>query len=158
MKINLLLLLFLMGLNGLMAQMPDQVYEVNFQHMLWTVIPFYMITIAALFLFVQKVLRPSFPSKWLYSCTLIGIMGAGIIAYQFDEVRNTQLPKTQVDMRLLRGIPKDKQEEYIQRQQDNTAETLANYWVVAIPNFILLAMGLGLEMNRQRISEDDLNP
>ena len=85
-------------------------------------------------------------------------MGAGIIAYQFDEVRNTQLPKTQVDMRLLRGIPKDKQEEYIQRQQDNTAETLANYWVVAIPNFILLAMGLGLEMNRQRISEDDLNP
>ncbi|MDC0230321.1 hypothetical protein OAK19_00010 [Aureispira] len=141
------LMLFSLDLN---AQATGNVYYISLKGMLIYVLPFYGITIIALGLFIQKILRPSFSLKWLYICTITGILGAGLIAYKFKEIRMTQLPEAQPKNIKMNGISKEIQDRIREREKSDLKETVANYWIIAIPNFILVGLGLGLDwMNKK---------
>ena len=142
------LLLFSLDIN---AQATDNIYYISLKGMLIYVLPLYGITIIALGLFIQKILRPSFPLKWLYICTITGILGAGLIAYKFKEIRRTQLPEAQPKIMKMSGISKEMQDRIYEREKSDLKETVANYWIIAIPNFILLGLGLGLDwINKEK--------
>ena len=135
---------------ALQAQNQPNVYTISLDHMLITVLPFYAITLLALALFIHKLMRPAFPSKWMYICTIVGILGAGVIANQIHNIRIEQFPTAQANQLDLTGIPETLKESIRERQISDTKETIANYWIVAIPNFILLGLGLGIDrLNRK---------
>lgn len=134
----------------LSAQTPVNVHYIDLDDLLFYVLPFYAITILGLGLFIHKLMRPNFSSKWLYICSLIGILGAAAIAYKFQEIRTTQLPSAQPSKIDMRNIPKDIQEQIRARENDELKETIANYWVVAIPNFILLGLGLAIDWRNKK--------
>jgi hypothetical protein len=134
-----------MASNPLFAQVPVNVHYVHLNELLVYVLPFYMITILGLGFFIHKLIRPNFSSKWLYICSLAGILGAAAIAYKFQEIRTTQLPSAQPSKINMQSIPIEVQEQIIAREDDELKETIANYWVVAIPNFILLGLGLAID-------------
>mgnify|MGYP003687695545 CR=1 FL=1 len=146
-----LIIIFCFSSVALQAQIQPNVYTISLDHMLITVLPFYSITLLALGLFIHKLMRPAFPSKWMYICTLIGILGAGVIANQFHNIRIEQFPTAQANQLDLTGIPENLKERIRERQISDTKETIANYWIVAIPNFILLGLGLGIDrLNRKQ--------
>jgi hypothetical protein len=131
--------------NSLSAQVPVNVHYIHLNELLIYVLPFYMVTILGLGLFIHKLMRPNFSSKWLYICSIVGIFGAAAIAYKFQEIRTTQLPSAQPSKTDMRSIPAEIQEQIRARENDEIKETIANYWVVAIPNFILLGLGLAID-------------
>lgn len=119
----------------LSAQNQPNVYTISLDHMLITVLPFYAVTLLGLGLFIHKLMRPAFPSKWMYMCVTIGILGAGVIAVQFHNVRSEQLPSAQIDSSAdMTGIPEDIQARIRERELSDTKETISNFWIVAIPN------------------------
>lgn len=141
----ILISILLIASNPLFAQVPVNVHYVHLNELLVYVLPFYMITILGLGFFIHKLIRPNFSSKWLYICSLAGILGAAAIAYKFQEIRTTQLPSAQPSKINMQSIPIEVQEQIIAREDDELKETIANYWVVAIPNFILLGLGLAID-------------
>ncbi|MBL4648824.1 MAG: hypothetical protein JKY03_03765 [Aureispira sp.] len=141
----ILISILLIASNPLFAQVPVNVHYIHLNELLVYVLPFYMITILGLGFFIHKLVRPNFSSRWLYICSLAGILGAAAIAYKFQEIRTTQLPSAQPSKINMRSIPIELQEQIIAREDDELKETIANYWVVAIPNFILLGLGLGID-------------
>jgi hypothetical protein len=141
----ILLSILLIASNPLFAQVPVNVHYIHLNELLVYVLPFYMITILGLGLFIHKLMRPNFSSRWLYICSIAGILGAAAIAYKFQEIRTTQLPNAQPSKINMRSIPIEVQEQIIAREDDELKETIANYWVVAIPNFILLGLGLAID-------------
>jgi hypothetical protein len=136
--------------NSLFAQVPVNVHYIHLNELLIYVLPFYMITILGLGLFIHKLMRPNFSSKWLYICSTIGILGAAAIAYKFQEIRTTQLPSAQPSKTNMQNIPTEVQEQIRARENDELKETVANYWVVAIPNFILLGLGLAMDWRNKK--------
>ncbi len=141
----ILISILLIVSSPLFAQVPVNVHYIHLNELLVYVLPFYMVTILGLGLFIHKLMRPNFSSKWLYICSLIGIFGAAAIAYKFQEIRTTQLPSAQPSKTDMRSIPAEIQEQIRARENDEIKETIANYWVVAIPNFILLGLGLAID-------------
>ena len=135
----------------LSAQIPEDVHYMEMDSLLIYVLPFYAVTILGLGLFIHKLMRPNFPSKWLYICTLTGILGAGVVAYQIQEVRNGQLPQQHPSEQIdVNELSPEVQKEIEAQASDNREETIANYWVVAIPNFILLFLGLGVDWRNRK--------
>lgn len=134
----------------LFAQTPNNIHYIDLDDLLFYVLPFYAITILALGLFIHKLMRPNFSNKWLYICTIVGILGAAAIAYKFQEIRTTQLPSAQAPKIDMTGISEELQEQIKNRETSELKETIANYWVVAIPNFILLGLGLGVEWRNKK--------
>ena len=128
----LLVTLFSLSISLLQAQNTPNVYTISLDHMLIYVLPFYAITILGLGLFIHKLMRPDFPSKWMYICVVTGILGAGIIAYEFQEIRRTQLPGAVPDKIDMTGIPENIQNSIREREKSDAKETIANYWIVAI--------------------------
>ncbi len=145
---------FCLTISALQAQNTPNVYTISLDHMLIYVLPFYGITILGLGLFIHKLMRPDFPSKWMYICAITGILGAGIIAFQFQEIRRTQLPGAVPQKINMTGIPENIQESIREREKSDAKETIANYWIVAIPNFILLGLGLGIDRMNKSGKED----
>ena len=145
-----LLFLLLMPVLGL-AQTKANVYEVDFSQLLPYVLPFYGVTILALGLFIHKLLRPNFSNKWLYLCCAVGLIGASLIAYQFKDIRQTQLPAYQHEPSVTeRTLDPALQEQIRQRETSDLKETVSNYWVVAIPNFALLVLGLVVDRQQKK--------
>jgi hypothetical protein len=134
----------------LAAQTDVNVYYIRLNELLVYVLPFYMVTLAALGLFIHKLVRPSFSNKWLYICTVVGILGAGLIAYKFKEIRDTQLPNAQPTKIDMRDISPELQAQIRERDKNDLKETVANYWIVAIPNFILLGLGLAIDWRQKK--------
>jgi len=147
---NIVILLLLFLTSNLNAQVEPNVYYINFKSMLPYVIPFYGITIVALGLFLHKLMRPKFPSRWLYICTITGILGSGMIAYKFHEIRVTELPSYEPKSAEMEGLTNEMKEKVIDKQRSDMNETVSNYWTIAIPNFILLGLGLGLDWRNRK--------
>ena len=146
----LLIFLLMSPIGFVTAQTNANVYYIRLNEVLIYVLPFYAITIAGLGLFIQKLVRPSFPSKWLYICSIVGILGAGLIAYKFQEIRTTQLPRAEPSEINIQDISPELREQIWEREKGEMKETIANYWVVAIPNFILLFLGLALDYRQRK--------
>lgn len=151
-----LLSVLLLGFNPLSAQIPVNVHYIHLNELLVYVLPFYMVTILGLGLFIHKLMRPNFSSKWLYICSIVGILGAAAIAYKFQEIRTTQLPDAQPSKINMTDIPVEMQESIRARENDELKETVANYWVVAIPNFILLGLGLAVDWRNNKDRKEGL--
>ncbi|MGH1338915.1 MAG: hypothetical protein ACRBFS_22555 [Aureispira sp.] len=134
----------------LSAQTNVNVYYIRLNELLIYVLPFYAVTIAGLGLFIQKLVRPNFPAKWLYICSIIGILGAGLIAYKFKEIRTTQLPSVQPSEINMQDLSPELKEQIWEREKSDMKETIANYWVVAIPNFILLFLGMAVDWGQRK--------
>lgn len=136
------------------AQSGKNIHYIDMSQLLIYVLPFYVVTILALGLFIHKLMRPEFPSKWLYICSIIGILGAGAIAYQFHDIRESQLPNAMPNKANMTNISEEIQAQIQARESNDLKETISNYWVVAIPNFILLGLGLGIEwVNKKQAAE-----
>ena len=134
------------------AQTNANVYEVDFSQLLPYVLPFYAVTILGLGLFIHKLMRPNFSNKWLYGCCLVGILGAGFISYQFKDIRNKQLPAYQYEPSAsVRTLSPELQAKIQERANSDLKETVSNYWVIAIPNFALLALGLIVDRQQQKM-------
>jgi RsiW-degrading membrane proteinase PrsW (M82 family) len=143
--------IFLLFSLAAQAQTQTNVYTISLDNMLFTVLPFYAVTLLGLGLFIHKLMRPAFPSKWMYICSIIGILGAGIIANQFHSIRVEQLPSAAPAKIDLSGIPREVRESIRGRESNDAKESIANYWIVAIPNFIILGLGLGIDrLNRKK--------
>lgn len=125
----------------------EEIHYLRLNELLIYVLPFYLITVAALGLFLHKLMRPNFSNKWLYICTIIGLLGAAGIAYKFKEIRLTQLPSIvkQYENEDRANMRPETQERIDAQIQAEHNETIANYWIVAIPNFILLGLGLSVD-------------
>lgn len=148
-----LILLLIIQNTPIFAQTEVNVYYIRLNELLAYVLPFYIVTILALGLFIQKLVRPNFPSKWLYICSIVGILGAGLIAYKFKEIRTTQLPSIQPSEINMQGLSPELREQIWEREKNDMKETIANYWVVAIPNFILLFLGLTIDFVQRKEQE-----
>ena len=135
------------------AQTPANVHYISLDSLLIYVLPFYAVTLLGLGFFIHKLVRPNFSSKPLYICAIIGILGAGFIAYEFQEIRETQLPQATPSKIDMTGISPELQEQIRARETGDMKETIANYWVVAIPNFILLGLGLGVDWRNKKTDE-----
>lgn len=142
-------LMLLLLTNIAHAQTQANVYHVDFSSLLPYVLPFYGITIVALGLFIHKLMRPNFSNKWLYACCLVGILGSGLIAYQFSHIRSTQLPAYQPTSNT-EGFDEALAKQIEERETNDLKETIANYWVVAIPNFALLALGFIIDRQQKK--------
>ncbi len=149
----LLVFFLLVQMTDLSAQANVNVYYIRLNELIFYVLPFYAVTIAGLGFFIQKLVRPSFPSKWLYLCSIVGILGAGLIAYKFKEIRTTQLPHAEPSEINVRDISPELQAQIQEREKSELKETISNYWVVAIPNFILLSLGLALDWRQKKEQE-----
>lgn len=131
------------------AQTNVQIKFINMQEMIYYVIPFYIITLTAFTLFIQKIIRPSFSNKWLYICTIAGIIGAGVISFKFKEIKNDQFLKTEERFNLG-GEERNKQQEDAQATKEEFNAMLASYWNVAIPNIILLCLGIAVDVRDRK--------
>jgi hypothetical protein len=148
-----ILLLLIIQTTPIFAQTNVNVYYIRLNELLVYVLPFYAVTILGLGLFIQKLVRPNFPSKWLYICSMVGILGAGLIAYKFKEIRTHQLPSIQPSEINMQGLSPELREQIWEREKSDMKETIANYWVVAIPNFILLFLGLTIDFIQKKEQE-----
>lgn len=152
-KCYFLLILISIQTTTLYAQTNANIYYIQLHELLVYVLPFYSITIVGLGFFIHKLVRPSFPSKWLYICSIVGILGAGLIAYKFKEIRTTQLPSVQPSEINIQDISPKIRDQIWEREKSDMKETIANYWVVAIPNFILLFLGLVVDWRQKKEQE-----
>lgn len=141
-KVITTLFIAIVSLNIGMAQPPDIRY-ISMAEILPYVLPFYAITLIALGLFIHKLMRPNFSSKWLYITTIVGIVGAGVLAYQFKSFKETKLtdPSTQNKTMSV-------SDQRIQKESEN--EVMGNFWKIAIPNFIILGLGMALDYRNKK--------
>lgn len=150
-RLFLMILFSFFGSNVIFAQANPNVHELDFSQLIPYILPFYAITMIALGLFVHKLLRPNFSNKWLYLCCCIGMLGAGIIAYQFQDIRQTQLPEYHyVATPQTKKLPPRLQERLRAKETAEFQEIISNYWVVAIPNFALLLLGLVVDRQQKK--------
>ena len=143
MKMNkLFILLTLVALPTLSYAQQNDVHMIDFSSSLPYVLAFYLVTFVSLSLFLFKLLRPNFPSYWIYISCVVGILGAVIVTLSFDNIQYTQLPKMeQIDISEEDLSPQIKEKVQIQ-QRDLENQKYANFWIISIPNFILLALAI----------------
>lgn len=132
-------------------------HTLNMSEILIYVLPFYVITFIALSLFLQKLLRPKFSNKWLYLFTIIGTLGAVIVTQQFKKIQDEQLPQATVTdtnpiyepnkMSLSTQQKLDDMNKEVRNQQ------YANFWIIGMPNIILLILGFVVDRIQKREEE-----
>ena len=132
------------------------VITIDMSGMIWHLLPFYLLTIGALFLFVLKLKKPYKLVRWIYAVYFVGIVGGGWIAWQFRELEKTQLPTVDA---ALHGEQLEKAIELAEmeldayqkgilesRKRDATARPFGNFWIVAVPNIFFLFFTLYLDI------------
>lgn len=150
-KISLSLLILMFCLDCTMAQVPSgDVHQINFSSTLPFVIFFYSITFISLGLFLMKLLKPRFPSYWLYITCTIGIIGAAALTLSFENVKNTQLPKIQNSEMKPEDLEPHLRAELEMRQREDKNQQYANFWIISIPNVIILGLGIFSDINNRK--------
>ena len=133
------------------AQIPSgDVHQLNFSSTLPYVIFFYSITFISLGLFLMKLLKPRFPSYWLYITCIIGIIGAATLTMSFENVKNTQLPKIENSDMKPEDLEPHIRAELEMRQREDKNQLYANFWIISIPNVIILALGIFSDFNNRK--------
>jgi len=134
----------LLGSSPLWAQQQVDVRFINMTELLPYILPFYAITMLAMGLFIHKLMRPAFSNKWLYLCTIVGILGAGLITYKFQNFRETKLTDTKT------ALTKIEKKQKARIEQENRNEVIGNFWRIAIPNFIFLLLGIVVDWQQKK--------
>jgi hypothetical protein len=120
----------------------NDVHMLDMSSSLPYVLLFYLVTFVSLSLFLLKLLRPNFPNYWIYLTCVIGILGAVMVTISFDDIQNTQLPKIEnVDLSEEELSPQMREKVQIQ-QRDIENQKYANFWIISIPNVIILMLAL----------------
>jgi hypothetical protein len=142
MKRKLLLCLACIVMPLLVLAQHNDVHMIDFSSSLPYVLLFYFVTFISLCLFLLKLLRPNFPAYWIFISCIVGIIGAVVVTMSFDDIQNTQLPKVeQNDISEEKLSPHIKEKVKIQ-QRDVENQKYANFWIISIPNVILLLLAL----------------
>jgi hypothetical protein len=142
MKPKLLLCLACLAMPLLVLAQHNDVHMIDFSSSLPYVLLFYFVTFISLCLFLLKLLRPNFPAYWIFISCIVGIIGAVVVTMSFDDIQNTQLPKVeQNDISEEKLSPHIKEKVKIQ-QRDVENQKYANFWIISIPNVILLLLAL----------------
>jgi hypothetical protein len=139
---NLLILILVLASSSIAFSQQNDVHMIDFSGSLPYVLAFYFVTFISLCLFLLKLLRPNFPVYWIYISCILGIFGAVLATLAFDEIQNTQLPKMeQKDISENDLSPYMKEKLQIQ-QRDIDNQKYANFWIISIPNVIILLLAL----------------
>lgn len=131
-----------------------QVYTLNMKEILIYVLPFYIITFIALALFLNKLIRPKTSNKWLYLFTIIGTLGAAIVTYQFKKIQDEQLPQVVVKdnnpVYEPNKLSLNTQQKLDRMNTEVRNQQYANFWIIGMPNIILLVLGLVVDRVQKR--------
>lgn len=134
------------------AQSPQgQAQTLYMGGMLVYVLVFYVLTMASLALFLHRLVRPQSSTRWLYVCTIAASVWAAVVTYQFKGVQDTQLT-AQPTTTTAQPADLTPENEMLLRakQQEQDSLWFGNYYIVAMPNFILLVLGGVLDYQRRR--------
>jgi hypothetical protein len=127
------------ALTNAQAQMPTQDAEqLNMSNVLLYFFPFYLITFTVLSFFIYWLLKPSKGLRnAIVGLALLGSVGALVL--------NQQLPKWQ-------GKTEEGQEPETASTQTfkQNIEALSGFWVIALPNLIVLTLTLGIGAIKRR--------
>jgi hypothetical protein len=148
MKYILTVFLFISTTTITFAQGTPNVQLINMSEMLPYIMPFYVITLISMGLFMHKLMRPNFPTRWLYLTTIIGILGAAIIMFKFEDFKKDKL-----------ALPDEKKiriDENPERDlKENKNEMVGDFWRIAIPNIILLQLGANVDYRNKKAAEEN---
>lgn len=148
MKYLLSLLFSFASIQYSLGQGSPNIQYINMSEMLPYILPFYVITLISMGLFMHKLMRPKFPTKWLYITTTIGILGAAVIMFKFEDFKQTKL-----------ALPEEKKthidDKTIEREvQENKNEMVGDFWRIAIPNIILLLLGANVDYRNKKAAAE----
>lgn len=130
------------------GQGSPNVQYINMSEMLPYILPFYVITLIAMGLFMHKLMRPKFPTKWLYITATIGILGAAVIMFKFEDFKQAKLALPEEKITNLG----DKTPE--REVQENKNEMVGDFWRIAIPNIILLLLGANVDYRNKKAAAE----
>jgi hypothetical protein len=114
------------------------------------VLAFYAVTFLSLGLFLLKLVRPKFPTYWLYTTCIVGIIGAAVVTWAFDDVQNKQLPQIENSNVEEEKLEPRMKEELAMRRREVENQRYANFWIIAIPNIVILALGIFSDFNNRK--------
>ncbi len=140
--IKILKILMFVPLPLLLNAQSNDVHMLDMSSSLPYILSFYLVTFVSLSLFLLKLLRPNFPNYWIYLSCIIGILGAVLVTISFDDIQNKQLPKIEnIDLTEEELSPQIREKVQIQ-QRDLENQKYANFWIISIPNVIILMLTL----------------
>ncbi|MCH2044058.1 MAG: hypothetical protein MK212_07930 [Saprospiraceae bacterium] len=141
-------------------------HNIDMSGMIIYVLPFYLVTIGALYLFLLKLKNPKRLTKWIYVVYLIGIIGGGVVAWQFKQIEETQLPQADTTLsqkQIEEAMKLDKVEldEYQRdllrsRERDASVRPFANFWIIGLPNVFFLIFSLYFDWKYRGQDEDEM--
>jgi hypothetical protein len=146
-------LMFLLGILSttlISAQTSGDVYMVDMSGTLPIVLAFYLITFVSLGFMLLKLLRPKFPSYWLYISCTIGIIGGAVVTWAFNDVQEKQLPKIEYSEVDEKKLSPEIKEKLALRRREVENQRYANFWIITIPNIIILGLGIFSDLNNRR--------
>lgn len=140
-----------------MAQTPQgEAQTLYMGGMLIYVLIFYALTMTSLALFLHRLVRPQSSTRWLYVCTIVASVWAAVVTYQFKDVQDTQLTAQPVaEEEEAADLTPENKTLLLAKQQEQNSLWFGNYYIVAMPNFILLALGGLLDYQRSRRQPTD---
>lgn len=138
------LLALLLTASSMHAQSPssDNIYMLDMSGILPYVLIFYVFTFFGLGLFITKLLRPNFSNRWLYISCTIAILGAGVVTWVFKDIKNTQLPGIENSDMKVEDLSEEAKQQLQQRQREDSQQDFADFWIISIPNIVLLGLGI----------------
>ncbi len=131
----------------ILAQGTPNVKFINMSEMLPYIFPFYVVTMLSLGLFLHKLMRPKFPTRWLYISTLIAIIGSGVLALKFEDFKTANLtPSDQEKTRINENV--------VRAEKSDQNELMADFWRISLPNVTLLLLGMLVDYkNKQEATQ-----
>jgi hypothetical protein len=140
---------------GLEAQAPNgSQHMIDMSGVLGYVIVLYSLTFVSLGLLIMKLVRPNFSIKWLYISCIAGILISGATTFAFKGVQDEQLPEIENSDMRPEEMSKENYELYRQRQKEVQQQQFANFWIIAIPNIVILGLGIFADRSNRRRDPD----
>lgn len=126
-------------------------HNLQMGEMLWYVLPFYLLMLAALSTFLHKLIRPKASMIPLYILAVVGTIWAGVVTRQFRQIQDEQLGGKQLTEALKDEKLSEKSREQLRLQQDEQNSLwFGNFYIIATPNIALLALGIVVDWQQRR--------
>lgn len=147
--------LFLLGFSLPSVSAQVGVQNIEMGQMLWYVLPFYLLTLIGLSLFLHKLIRPK-SSPWPQVVVSgIAVVWAIFVTMNFKKIQDEQLGGAKIEAHLSETDLSDKARADLKSQQQEQEQFwFGNFYTTAMPNIVLLALGLILHFRQQRSEEE----